>query len=195
MVSLEDRGGREKGRAKDNHYLKWAFRRAQKTLWKGDFLSYPKSWSSSTSPSDLLHRSEGSWVLIFPSGSSALPIRALLSACEAPGRCCGEEERGAQLLLRLPLLSEPGACCGCESPSSEEVKLGYSSHWHCHPGPEALAGVFCQSGSMQTEVATWDTHTQGQQAVSVRDMEETTHLVSDIRPNYNFCLTLWASGV
>lgn len=39
-------------------------------------LSYPRSWSSSVSPSDLLHRSEGSWELIFPFRDSALPIRA-----------------------------------------------------------------------------------------------------------------------
>lgn len=44
-------------------------------LRKGDQLSYPKSWSSSASPSDPLHRSEGARVLIFPSRDSALPIR------------------------------------------------------------------------------------------------------------------------
>lgn len=54
----------------------WEPTLTQEVLGEEDLLSYPKSWSSSASPSDLLHRSEGSWALIFPSRDSALPIRA-----------------------------------------------------------------------------------------------------------------------
>lgn len=92
---------------------------------KGDLFSYPKSWISSASPSDLLHRSEGSWALIFSSRDSALPIRAPL-VYEAPARCCGKRKRWALQLLTLS--SEREASCGCESPTSKEVKLGYPSH-------------------------------------------------------------------
>lgn len=135
----------------------------QEALWKLNLFSYPKSCSSSASPSDLLHRSEGSWVLIFPPRDSALPIRAP-HVCEAPA---GAEGRSS------------GFCCSshsplreasCESPTLKEVKLGYSSHRHLPPWPEALAGVFCQSGSMQSYLAyLWGhPHCITQPAVSVK---------------------------
>ena len=96
---------------------------------EGDLPSYPKSWSSSASPSDLLHRSEGSWVLIFPSRLSALPIHAP-HVHKAPAKVLWVSGREGRLCCssQSPLLGETQAGCGCKSPTSKEVKLGYSSH-------------------------------------------------------------------
>ena len=108
----------------------------QEALGDGELPSYPKSWSSSASPYDLLHRSEGSWVLIFASGVSALAIHDP-HVHEAPAKVLWVRGREGRLCCssQSPLLGETQAGCSCKSPTSKEVKLGYSSHWHSPPRP------------------------------------------------------------
>ena len=129
----------------------------KKHFWEGVLPSYPKSWSGSASPSNLLHRSKGSWVLISPSGDSALPIRTPRVREAPPG--AGLRGRGLGGSRHAPL---------CREGEAAALSLQPARKWNLvtpptvaqHPGPEAQPGESYQSGSRQTWVRpSEDTHT------------------------------------
>lgn len=150
VESREARGGRALRKITRSQHLggSWESTRPQAVLCKEDLLSYPKSWSSSASPSDLLHRSEGSWALIFPSRDSALPIRAPHGHC-APARCYGKRQRERWVLPLLTVCSSERSLLCLWVSSQRGSETCYSSHWHSPAWPRGT-GRSPHPGSMQT---------------------------------------------
>lgn len=125
--------------------------------------------------------------------TSAKPLPGAMGKRQRDGLCCSLHS------------SEREASCGCESPTSKEVKLGYSSHWHQPPWPQGI----CRSVLSVRKYANLGSYLWGhphfitQLAVSVKgNKNDSTPTgiglliqILFLRSDHSFSLVLLASGL